>query len=246
MPRFKELICSTLMSTMFLSSLFLTSCKEDVEYHYNLTTSGTIYFNGEQTISLIPSEYNEYATTFLSTISKDDITFGGTLVGKNLKEVEYVSDKEVKLSVDGKVTADSSKSKEFGTIKVSHKALKNNADGIATFYVNFEPELTTEGVTIGTIGKKKNYSSKLKLPFGSFIEENVNTTNITVPLDDVTVDVKYISTTEIDIQVNNFEEFEYEGKTYEFPVAKLGANVTSFNKDLYIEIGKPGASALLY
>ena len=232
MQKFKKLFAPIAISVMFLPSLFLTGCAENVDTHYNLTTNGTVYYDGEQTISLVPSEYNEYQTTFLSSITKNDISVDGTLKGKNIKNVTYISESEIKLTLDGKVTADSSKSETLGSIQVSHNALKNKANGVASLYVNFKPMMIVESARV--TGRK--YVSEYSLPYGSFISENLNTSNIDVPLVDA-IDIELLAPNKLKIEVDNFTPFEYNGTKVDYPTAKLSANVTTFNKELYVAIG---------
>ena len=89
--------------------------------------------------------------------------------------------------------------------------------------------------TSSTLTKK--YISEFTLPYESFVAENVNTENIDVPVDGVTVTVSITTTGALRIEVVGFEPFTHEGVTYNHPVAKIDACVTTFNKEIYVFIG---------
>ena len=79
----------------------------------------------------------------------------------------------------------------------------------------------------------KKYVSEFTLPYGYFITVNVNADNIEVPVNDVTVNLSVTKEGALRIEVIGFEPFTYNGTTFNYPVAKINANVTTFNKELY-------------
>ncbi len=234
----KSIISVIVVAIILLSvCLAFASCKDNgVDYYYNLTTEGTVYFEGEQTISVKQEESSENKTTFLSTISAKDVSVSGVLVGKTVKSVNYLSETEILVTLDGKVTADKSHKEDTGTITVSHNALKNGADGKTLLRVNFEPKMSVTYNVRNTALKK--YVSEFTLPYGYFITENVNADNIEVPVNDVTVNLSVTEEGALRIEVIGFEPFTYNGTTFNYPVAKINANVTTFNKELYVTVGE--------
>ncbi len=210
----------------------------DIENYYNLEAIGSVYYEGEQTISIAQFEYSDKKTTFKESVTVADITVSGVLLGKTIKSVQFLSETKLSLTLDGKVKADSSQKEDVGTITVSHNALENGANGNALLRVDFEPKMTVRNCDVESLGVKKSYVSEFKLPYGSFIKENVNKDNIFVPVDDgATVNMSVTDEGLLRIEVIGFEPFEYKGQTYNNPSAKISANVTTFNKDLYVEIG---------
>jgi hypothetical protein len=223
--------------TLSCVGLALAGCGE-TESYYNLSESGTIYYEGEQTVKLSISEYTENKTTFKDSITKDDITLSGVLEGKTVKDVSYVSETEVSLVLDGAVTANSTQADDYGTITVASNAMANNAAANCITRVNFNPSISVIDNSHVTIAGIVNCSSTFQLPYGSFISENVNTDNIVVPADDVEVTTTVTDAGNLKITVNNYlPEADENGNVYNYPVAKISANVTTFNTDLYVYIG---------
>lgn len=221
---------------IIMTGLLFTGCFDDDSDTYNsFMASENLYFDGEQTISISPSEYNE-TSTFLDTITKDDVKVSsGILSGKTVKSVEYVDENKINVTFSGKVTAKEPQDERdrIGKITISHKATKNGKAGSVYVKVNYHPKMTCFDAKISNT----TYRSVFTLPYGSFISENVNTTFITVPGYAYTVAI----TDEggLQIEVSNFTPFEDDdGQKVEFPVAKIDANVTTFNKVLYVEVGK--------
>jgi hypothetical protein len=142
--------------------------------------------------------------------------------------------------VDGKVTADSTHADDLGTITVARQALNNNSSGNCYVKVNYEPQMTASGI-YGSIGEHYvNCSSVFTLPYGSFIAENVNEENISVIAGDATVSISMTDEGELKIYVKGYDPYYFgEDVFYEYPMAKISANVTTFNVDLWVYIGKP-------
>jgi hypothetical protein len=228
------------IATVACSAVALAGCGE-TESYYNLYESGTIYYEGEQTVKLSISEYSENKTTFKDSVTKDDITLSGVLEGKTVKDVSYVSATELSVVVDGAVTANSTQANDYGTITVANTAMANNATANCLAKVDFNPSVKVVGNSYGSIAGLVNCSSTFQLPYGSFISENVNTDNIIVPADDVEVTTTITDAGNLKITVNNYlPETDENGNatdTSKYPVAKISANVTTFNTDLYVYIG---------
>lgn len=237
----RKTICSFIVSLLLLITCFVCiGCGlngKDIESYYNLSAVGAVYFEGEQTITLKQEEHSENKTTFKDTITASDITVSGVLAGKSVKSIKYISETELLLTLEGKVSADKSHKEETGTITVSYTALGNGANGNALLRVDFEPKMVVTHNLTNTFIKK--YVSEFTLPYGSFIEENVNKDNIDVPVSDgVIVNMSVTDEGALRIEVIGFEPVEYKGETYNYPMAKISANVTTFNKDLYVNIGE--------
>lgn len=217
-------------------TLGLAACNDDtVDSYYNLTIAGEIYFDGEQTVSLSFSENSSNVTTFKESVTVNDISLSGVLAGKTVKSVNYEDPNTLRVVLTGKVSADGSHSNDNGTIIVSHTATQNGADACGLTKVNFAPKMSRTFNSSNNFSKK--YTSEFTLPYGSFIKENVNTDKITVMPSDITVNVSVTDDGALRIETVGFEPFEYNGNTYDNPVAKLDACVTTFNKELYVGVG---------
>jgi len=226
-----------------LASVLFAGCfdDDDFETENSFSASENLYFDGEQTISIKPSDYGSKTSTFLETITKSDITVSGILVGKTVTSVEYISENEIKVTFSGKVKAsepkDSDDTNSIGKITISRKAIKNGIAGSIYLRVNYHPKMVCNTSNSSASSINKTYVSVFSLPYGNFITANVNTTNIIVPDDNSTVSVSVTDDGKLRIEVSGFTPYEYNGQTYSYPVAKLNANVTTFNKDLYVTIG---------
>ena len=95
--------------------------------------------------------------------------------------------------------------------------------------------MTTSGVSSSNIGGLHNYSSTFVLPYGSFVEEYVNTEYITLPDTNGTLEVS-LTEGALYVRVKGFTLSE--GVSY--PVVRIAAAVTTFNKDLYVYVGLAG------
>jgi hypothetical protein len=211
-----------------------------------LELNGTIYNEGEQSVTLRIAERAENPTTFKSTVSAAEITFSGVLEGKTIKSVTYVDESSIALTVDGTVTADNPQAQELGTtvaskalekelgmITVSKKAFENNKEGNCYLRVNFDPCLNCNSASCSTYSGI--YRSTFTLPYGSYIEENVTLDNINIPIvnDGMTATVSLDADGKLFIEVKGFvatDEFKY-------PMAQIGANVSTVNKSYLVYIG---------
>jgi hypothetical protein len=237
--KIKKLVTTALsLAVASCATLTIAACDfGEVDSYYNLQESGTIYYEGEQTITLGISDYTENKTTFKSSVSASDITFSGALEGKNIKSVSYVSETEISLVLDGQVKGTSSQSNEIGTITVNNSAMANNATANCLVYVNFNPMMTVSN-SYGNIGTSVNCSSTYTLPYGSFIKDNVNETNIDVEAGDAEVNITLTDEGKLHISVKGYTPIADEhGTVYKYPVAKISANVTTFNTDIYVYVG---------
>jgi hypothetical protein len=241
---------ATAIAIVAICGATFTACEGEDENYYNLSATGSIYADGEQTVTLSISEYatSESKTTFKESITANDVTLSGVLEGKTVKELTYISETSVSLVLDGSVTADSSHAEEYGTITVARSALANNSSGNCYARVNYNP-VATANTSKGNYTKPDgvtyfNYSTTLSLPYGSFIEENVNTENITVIAGDAEVSISLEDNTntnkkDLKIYVKGYNPYYFGADTYyQYPTAHISANVTTFNVDLYIEVGK--------
>ncbi len=246
MRRQTKAFLSLLIPLSSLGAFLLTGCEESVETHYNLVASGKVYYEGEQTISLKMSEYSDYRTAFLPTISKDDVRLSGVLEGKTVKEVAYVSSSELSLTLQGKVNAGRERSEELGDIEISHKALGNDANGVASLYVDFCPKMVAVSIDSSQKDSLFTYVSDFSLPYGNFIEENAKKENVYVPVEGVGIEVGLNENGTLRLTVSGFTPFEYEGVQYDHPIARLDPSMTTFDKEIYVAVGVFLASANLY
>lgn len=240
----KKIFAPAIMLVIFaLASVLFAGCFDDDDFGSEnaFSVSSDIYFDGEQTISITPSEYGSKTSTFLETITKSDVTVSGPLEGKTVMSVEYISENEIKVTFSGKVKAsepkDSDDTSSIGKIAISRKAIKNGIAGSVYLRVNYHPKMWCDTSNSSASSVSKTYVSEFSLPYGNFITANVNTTNIIVPDDNSTVSVSVTVHGKLRIEVSGFTPYEYNGQTYNYPVAKINANVTTFNKELYVTIG---------
>lgn len=227
------------ISIMFLACFAFAGCSDDAKEN-DLVASANVYFDGTQTISITFSELSDNVSTFVDTISKSDVTVLELLKGKTVESVKYVSGEQIDLTLSGIVKASEPQDSEsvFGKIVISGKAFKNGTKGLAYVGVNYHPKMVcTTSMSTTTADGKKNCVSEFELPYGEFIASNANTTNITVPVGDVEIEVSVTLSGKLKITVKNFEPFTYGEVKYDYPVAKIEANVTTFNKVLYVTIG---------
>jgi hypothetical protein len=232
---------------MLSCTVLFTSCSEEESEYYNLTVSGTIYFEGEQTVTLGMSDSSEHATTFKDSITVDDITLTGLLAGKTVKSVTYVSATEVTLVVDGTVTTKASdvKDNEYGVVTVAGKALANTAKGSGYVRVDYAPQFLGGSCTYSTIAGVVHCSTTFTLPYGSFNESNINADHITIVAGEGTVTASLTEDGALKVAVEGFTPWTYEDVTYNYPVVKIDASVTSFDVDLTVSVGTAGSYDLI-
>jgi hypothetical protein len=230
-------IAALAVISLSCAAIGLAACNNGDDSYYNLNESGTIYYEGEQTVKLSVSDTTKNKTTFKDSITKSDITLSGVLAGKTVKDVTYVSSTEISLVVDGEVTANETQADDYGTITVAKSAMANNASANCLARVDFNPELRVVDNSYSIIAGVVDCSSTFELPYGSFNEDNVTTDNIIVPADDVEVITEITTDGNLKITVNNYLSEADDETAINYPVAKISANVTTFNTDLYVYVG---------
>lgn len=212
------------------------SCGEDeIDTYYNLEATGTVYFDGDQSVTLSFSEVSDKPSEFKADIDVKDVSLSGALSGKRVERVEFVDGQHVKIALAGRVKADKAQSDAMGTITVSHSAIENGANGAALIRVDFEPKMTRTFNSFSTATKR--YVSEYTLPYGMFLQHNVNSAHIDVPVSGVTVNLSVTAKGALRIEVVGFEPFESNGITIGNPIARLDETVTTFNKILYVSVG---------
>jgi hypothetical protein len=154
------------------------------------------------------------------------------LAGKTVKSVTYENSTKVTVVVDNKVTATSSQSNEKGTITVSKNAVSTNKAYGCTTDVDFDPQMFCRTVT----AERGIYRSYFYLPYGSFIEANATKENIVFSNlnADAQVNIRLNDAGGLVITVQNFTPTTES----QYPVATIGANVTTFNKVFTVNIGE--------
>jgi hypothetical protein len=231
--------------TLSCVAVGFAACNDGDESYYNLSESGTIYYEGEQTVTLSISDTTEEKTTFKESVKTSDITLSGLLVGKTVTQVTYESSTQLSLVLDGKVTATSAEADGYGTITVAKTAMANNAEANCIVRVDFDPHMMVRSYSSLSTANGKTCTSTFELPYGSFIAENVNTDNIIVPIDGVEVTTTLTEEGYLKITVKGYTPYTSDnGTVFNYPVAKISANVTTFNKDLYVYIGSGFSYAL--
>lgn len=228
----KKLSCILLLALLAVLSITFVACGGDEE-SVALSASNNVYSHGEQTVQLTFSSLDGGEHTFEKDIAVTDITVGDGLVGKKVTSVVYVDSNTISITLSGTVTGTVGKDGLSGYISVNG-GISGRAIGTAYLQV-YKPQMTTSGTSSSNIGELHNYSSTFVLPYGSFVKEYVNTEHITLPDSNGTIEVKLTEKGELYIRVKNF--VLSEGITS--PVVRIAAEVTTFNKELYVYVGVP-------
>lgn len=228
----KKAFCFILLLLSALSCMFLAACVEEGE-SVALSASNNVYSHSEQTVQITFSsaESNDYV--FEKDISVADVTVGDGLVGKEVISVVYADDDTVSVTLSGTVTGAVGNEGLLGYISVNG-GISGKATGTAYLTV-YKPQMTTSGTSSSNIGDLHNYSSTFTLPYGSFVEEFVDDEHIVLPDLNGATEVKLTEEGDLYICVKNFKLSE--GVSY--PVVRIAAEVTTFNKELYVYIGVP-------
>ena len=119
----------------------------------------------------------------------------------------------------------------LGSIVVSG-GISENATGTALVNV-YIPQMMAESVSSSNIGEKYRFSSTFTLPYGAFIEEYVGAENIVLPDTNGTLEVG-LTDGKLNIRVTDFIRLQ----EYAYPVVRIAPEVTTFNKELYVYIGR--------
>lgn len=226
------------LSVMLLSALLAAVCLTFVACggegeSVALSASDNVYSHGEQTVRLTFASSAGEGYVFEEDISVSDISVGDGLVGKEVVSVVYENSTTVSVTLSGTVTGTVGNEGLLGYIAING-GISDGATGTAYLTV-YKPQMTTSGSSSSNIGSLHNYSSTFVLPYGSFVEEYVNTEYITLPDTNGTLEVSLTGEGELYVRVKDFTLSE--GVSY--PAVRIAAEVTTFNKELYVYVGLP-------
>lgn len=223
----------TILVVMLIIALSCTACGGGL---YNLKLDGVIYLDGEQTVRISVDSESLDRTTFLPTITKDDISLSGVLTGKSVVKVVYIDEENIDITLSGKVVADESDRYDYGTVTVSGKATANGEKAKVDTYVEFTPKMIR---TFNRHEEQGNvYISEFELPYGSFISENLVQSNVEANTNDLIILMSLTDQGRLRIEVHGFFPFQAQnGLMVTFPSLTLKACMTTFNKDIKVSVG---------
>ena len=228
----KKFLCALLSVMLAAACLVFAACGDKTGEEISLTVAeGTLYSHGEQTVELTFSSAESGAYTFEEDIDAADVTVSGGLAGKTVTEVARADDHTLRVTLSGTVTGEVGNEGVRGSIVVSG-GISENATGTALVNV-YIPQMMAEGASSSNIGEKYRFSSTFTLPYGAFIEEYVNAENISLPDTNGTLEVG-LTDGKLHIRVTDFTR--PQGDAY--PVVRIAPEVTTFNKELYVYIGR--------
>ena len=228
----KKYLCVVLSIMLAAGCVVLTACGDATGEEISLTVAeGTVYSHGEQTVELTFSSAESGAYTFEEDIDASDVTVSDGLAGKTVTEVVRADDSTLRVTLSGTVTGEVGSEGVLGSIVVSG-GISENATGTALVYV-YIPQMMAEGVSSSNIGEKYRFSSTFTLPYGAFIEEYVGAENIVLPDTNGTLEVE-LTDGKLNIRVTDF----IRSQEYAYPIVRIAPEVTTFNKELYVYIGR--------
>jgi len=203
---------------------------------YNLKIDGKIYLSGEQTVRISVDMTSPDATTFLPTITKDDLSLSGVLTGKRVENIVYIDGENLEVTLSGNVVASEQDSNDYGTITISGKATANGENAKVDTYVDFFPKMLR---TFNRHEEQGNvYISEFELPYGSFISENLVQSNVESNANDLIILLSLTDEGRLRVEVHGFYPFETaSGYVVGFPALTLKACMTTFNKDIRVSVG---------
>ena len=210
-----------------LLATVLAACAEVEDV--SLSASANVYSIGEQTIEISVSETDDTGCTFEESISTSDLSVGDGLEGKEVTAVEYINETTIAVTLSGKVTGEVGDNGLLGYVSVNGGMTHG---GTGSAYLNvLNPVMTTTGISDSTVADIRTFSSTFKLPYGSFVAENLK--GIVLPDDNGTLEVSLTAAGELKVTVTGFTP------TAEFthPVVMIPANATTFEKELYVYVG---------
>lgn len=229
----KKFLCALLSVMLAAACLVFAACGDKTGEEISLTvTEGTLYSHGEQTVELTFSSAESGAYTFEEDIDASDVTVSGGLAGKTVTEVVRADDSTLRVTLSGTVTGKTESTGTLGSIVVSG-GISENATGTALVNV-YIPQMMAESASYSNIGGKYRFSSTFTLPYGAFIEEYVGAENIVLlPDTNGTLEVG-LTDGKLHIRVTDF----IRSQEYAYPVVRIAPEVTTFNKELDVHIGR--------
>ena len=228
----KKFLCALLSVMLAAACLVFAACGDKTGEEISLTVAeGTLYSYGEQTVELTFSSAESGAYTFEEDIDAANVTVSGGLAGKTVTEVIRADDHTLRVTLSGTVTGKTESTGTLGSIVVSG-GISENATGTALVYV-YIPQMMAESASYSNIGEKSRFSSTFTLPYGAFIEEYAGAENISLPDTNGTLEVG-LTEGKLNIRVTDF----IRSQEYAYPVVRIAPEVTTFNKELYVYIGR--------
>lgn len=232
--RFMKKLSFIVLSVLLLMAACITlaACGDETGEKVSLTVAeGTVYSHGEQTVELTFSSTENGAYTFEEDIDASDVTVSDGLAGKTVTEVVRADGSTLRVTLSGTVTGEVGSEGSLGSIVVSG-GISENATGTALVYV-YIPQMMAESVSDSNIGEKHTCRSTFVLPYGTFNEEYVSDEYITLPDNNGTLEVS-LADGKLKVTVKDYTPSD----EYPKPVVRIAPEVTTFNKELYVYIGR--------
>ena len=224
------------IALIVLFAWLFASCASN---HFTFTdVEGSLYAMGTQTITVTTSD----DAKFEEKLETSYVTLSEQLKGKTVDSIKYISETKAEITISGKLENYTENSNyTYYNIELSSKALKGNTTAtVVTKVYLCSPKILALSVFFTT---DKMATSKFSLDYGSFIEENCNTSNIKLPdSNGVIISVTVNSDNTLTISVENYISSE-ESK---YPLVKISANCTTFNQDIYVSVGQMLFSTYIY
>lgn len=228
MKLYKKLVTVFTAMICVLGVCALSACDLDKNKEANnIDVSGYIYIDGQQPLFIEgqPSLNDDEAARFKDTISASDIVLGGELAGKRVTSVEYKDESSLVVYLDGKAN-DFEGDSVYCKVTVKGSATKDGKNSYG-YVILRKPKLTCMGGMYTT----NTLKSRLSLPYGEFITDNVTAENITaVEPAGARVEEVNVSDGDLYVTVSGLAD------RFDYPTISISASVTSFNKQITITL----------
>ena len=228
MKLIKRIVTVLTATVCALGVCILTACDQGKKQEANnIEASGYIYIDGQQPLFIEgqPSLNGDEAARFKDTIAASDIVLDGELAGKRVTSVEYKDESSLVVYLDGKAN-DFEGDSVYCKVTVKGSATKDGKNSYG-YVILRKPKLTCMGGMYTT----NTLKSRLSLPYGEFITENVTLENITaVEPAGAKVEEVYLSDGELYVTVSGLAD------RFDYPTISISASVTSFNKQITIAL----------
>lgn len=155
-----------IVALLVICCLSIVACVEEADSVQNIE-GVKVWAYHDSTIILESKEplMGGEPAVFKKDIKASDITVTGTLVGKTVKSVKYISNSEIEVVLTGKVNKYSADG--LATIVVSKRALENNYDSFATVSIKKSEVHMGEVMSFSASGK---YIGSIYIDNGSFTD----------------------------------------------------------------------------
>lgn len=166
----KKVLLLFVTSLLLLSFTFACSGCTDDDVLQIIKVDGDVFSIGEQTVNIYAtsSAMGDEPASFKTSICKEDIVLSGALVGKIVKEVQFISESEINVVLDGNVNAFEG-NKADGQITIKQSGLNNKVNAfnfvsVLKPYAYLEHFHRSGGTSIGY-----TISATIKMVCGEFI-----------------------------------------------------------------------------